>query len=278
MSIRRQCELLGVARCGVYRPPTKVSAEDLSLMKRIDEQYTKTPYYGSRRMAAALSTKTHPVNRKPVQRLMRLMGIEAIYPRCKLSAKNPDHHVYPYLLRGLVIDRPDQVWSSDITYVRMRSGFAYLMAILDWYSRYVVAWRLSNTMDVNFCVEALEDALSRPRRPMFHNSDQGSQFTSATYTDLLKSEEILISMDGRGRVFDNIFVERLWRSVKYEEVYIMDYDSMAQARRSLGLYFMNYNIARPHQALDYKTPEQVYKDCAPATAIVMPAIAPWERL
>lgn len=238
-------------------------------MRRIDEQYTRTPFYGSRRMAAHLRGQGLAVNRKRVQRLMQQMGLEAIYPKPRLSANELQHKVYPYLLRGLVVATPDQVWSTDITYIRLRAGFLYLVAILDWFSRYVLAWRLSNTLDVAFCLEALEEALSGWRRPGIFNSDQGVQFTSQDFSGLLEREGIRVSMDGRGRVFDNIFIERLWRSVKYEEVYLKDYDSGPEARRGLGEYFRFYNQKRPHQALGYQTPEAVYFGMANSSAIVV---------
>jgi putative transposase len=226
-------------------------------MRLIDEQYTRTPFYGSRRMTAWLSNQGYLVNRKKVSRLMRRMGIEAVYPRKRLSKPDTGARKYPYLLKDLVIDRPDQVWAADITYVRMRPGFVYLVAIIDWFSRFVVSWSMSITMDVSFCVEALEEAL-QTAKPEIFNSDQGSQFTSRLFTGVLEARGIIISMDGRGRVFDNIFVERLWRSVKYEEVYLKEYASVREARVSIGTYFRFYNVERLHQALRYKTPYQIY--------------------
>jgi putative transposase len=234
------------------------SGEDLLVMRRIDEQYTLTPYYGSRRMTASLQLLNMEVNRKRVQRLMRLMGLEAIYPKPRLSSRDMQHKVYPYLLRGVEVASPDQVWSSDITYIRLRGGFLYLVAILDWYSRYVLAWKLSNTMDTMFCMEALEDALGGRRRPEIFNSDQGAQFTSHEFTGRLERESIRISMDGRGRVFDNIFIERLWRSLKYEEVYLKNYEDGLEAQLGIGEYFRFYNQKRPHQSLAYRTPEAIY--------------------
>lgn len=226
-------------------------------MRMIDQLYTRRPFYGSRRMTTILNQWGHAVNRKRVQRLMRKMGLEAIYPRPRTSQPAPLHRIYPYLLRGLVIDRPNQVWSTDITYVPMPQGFMYLVAVMDWYSRYVLAWRLSNTMEVDFCLEAQEEALSIGK-PQIFNSDQGSQFTSPRFTSRLESEGISISMDGRGRAFDNIFIERLWRSVKYEDLYLKSYDNVPLLDRGLADYFLFYNGERPHQALDYRTPADIY--------------------
>jgi putative transposase len=226
-------------------------------MRLIDEQYTRTPFYGIRRMTAWLRSQGQTVNHKRVSRLMRLMGIEAIYPKRRLSLADSRHKKYPYLLKGLTVDRPDQVWATDITYIRMKRGYIYLVAIMDWFSRYVVSWRVSITLDAEFCVEALGKALTLSKPEIF-NSDQGSQFTSGSFTGVLQSNGIAISMDGRGRAFDNIFVERLWRSVKYEEVYLREYDSVGEAVLSLGAYFRFYNQDRPHQSLRYKTPYQVY--------------------
>jgi putative transposase len=228
-------------------------------MRLLDEQYLLTPFFGIRRMVVALEKAGHRVNRKRVQRLMRLMGLEAIYPKPRLSNKEEDHKVYPYLLRGLVVDRPDQVWASDITYIRLRRGFVYLVAIMDWFSRYVLSWSVSITMDVHFCLDALERALNRAKPEIF-NTDQGSQFTSRDFTGMLGKEGIKISMDGRGRAFDNIFVERLWRSVKYEEVYMKDYPDVAECIEGLGAYFRFYNEQRPHQSLGYRTPCRVYRE------------------
>ena len=226
-------------------------------MRLIDEQYTRTPFYGSRRMTAWVNIQGFQVNRKKVCRLMRRMGIEAIYPKKRLSVPDSVARKYPYLLRDMVIDRPDQVWATDITYIRMRRGFIYLVAIMDWFSRYVVAWRISITMEVDFCLDALLQALDSGRPEIF-NSDQGSQFTSKRFTGLLEAQGVLISMDGRGRAFDNIFIERLWRSVKYEEVYLKDYETVKEAVLNLRAYFSFYNQERPHQALGYKTPYRVY--------------------
>ncbi len=229
------------------------------LMRLLDEQYTATPFYDSRRMQVALRQAGHLVNRKHVQRLMRLMGLEAVGPKPRLSTANPDHRVYPYLLRDVPITRVNQVWSTDITYVRLRHGFVYLVAILDWHSRYVLAWELSVTVDGQFCLDALETAL-RWSTPEIFNSDQGPQFTATVFTDRVRAAGAQISMDSRGRALDNVFVERLWRSVKYEEVYLHDYASVPDARGHLGRYFRFYNEARPHQALAYRTPAAVYHD------------------
>jgi putative transposase len=231
-------------------------------MRKIDEQYLKTPFYGARRMEDFLERQGYEVNRKRVQRLMRLMGLEAIYPKPRLSQRNQEHEVFPYLLRDVVIERPDQVWSTDITYLPMRRGFLYLVAIIDWFSRYVLSWRLSNTLDTAFCIDALEDALSGSRKPDIFNSDQGCQFTSKAFTGLLKARDIAISMDGRGRAFDNIFIERLWWAVKYEEVYLHAYDNGRTAHHGLSRYFLFYNVERPHQSLDYRTPSELYLGAA----------------
>jgi putative transposase len=253
LPVRRQCALLGLARSGVYRQPAPPDPEELVVMRRIDEQYLATPFYGSRRMTAALRLAGHQVNRKRVQRLMRRMGLEALGPKPRTSRPAALHRIYPYLLRGLAIDRPNQVWAADITYIPMPRGFLYLVAVIDWYSRYVLAWRLSNTMDISFCLEALEDALRRGRPEIF-NTDQGAQFTSAAFTDRLETAGVRISMDGRGRWLDNVFVERLWRSLKYEEVHLKAYANGLEARIGIGQWFRFYNQRRPHQALGYKTP------------------------
>lgn len=224
----------------------------------IDEQYIKIPFYGSRRMTVWLNEQGYEVNRKRVRRLMRKMGIEAIYPKKNLSKRNQEHRIFPYLLRQLEVDHQNQVWSTDITFIRMAQGFLYLVAIMDWYSRYVLSWRLSNTMETWFCVEALEEALTAYGRPEIFNSDQGSQFTSREFTGRLIRADIRISMDGRGRVFDNIFIERLWRSLKYEEVYLHDYSDGLEAGERLDWYFTFYNNERPHQSLSYRTPASLY--------------------
>jgi len=257
LSVARQCTLLDLPRSSYYYEPLPTSRENLRLMRLLDEQYTATPFYGSRRMQVALARAGHAVNRKHVQRLMRLMGIEAVGPKPRLSEPHPGHRVYPYLLRGVPIVRVNQVWSTDITYVRLRHGFVYLVAILDWYSRYVLAWDLSVTVDGQFCLAALESALGGCTPEIF-NTDQGAQFTASVFTDRLKAAGTQISMDGRGRALDNVFVERLWRSVKYEEVYLKDYGSVPDARAQLGRYFRFYNHERPHQSLAYQTPAAVY--------------------
>ncbi len=226
-------------------------------MRLLDEQYTKTPFYGSRKMVAFLNRDGHCVNRKRVQRLMRQMGIEAIYPKRNLSKTNPEHRIYPYLLRGLKIDKPNQVWSADITYIRLHQGWIYLVAIMDWFSRYVLSWEVSTSLETDFCLTALDKALSTGYPEIF-NTDQGSQFTSNLFTEKLKDQSILISMDGRGRAFDNIFIERLWRSLKYEEVYLRDYQSVSEGKHFLKEYMVFYNHERLHQSLDYQTPAEVH--------------------
>jgi len=253
LSVACQCRLLDLPRSTCYYEPAGESPENLSLMRDIDEQYLKTPFYGSRRMAVVLG-----VNRKRTQRLMRLMGIEAIYRKPRTTQAASNHKIYPYLLRNTTITRPDQVWSTDITYVPMCHGFLYLVAVMDWYSRFVLSWRLSNTLDVEFCLEALDEALGYGRPEIF-NSDQGSQFTSVSFTSRLESCDIAISMDGRGRAIDNVFIERLWRSVKYEEVYLKDYSTAWEAEVSLAKYFQFYCQERIHQSLDYRTPAEVYQ-------------------
>jgi putative transposase len=257
LSVRRQCELLGVNRSGLYYQPVGESDENLRFMRLLDEQYTRTPFYGSRRMVEWLERQGYQVNRKRVSRLMELMGIEAVYPKPKLSQPGEGHKIYPYLLRGVTVDRPDQVWSTDITYIRMAQGFVYLVAVMDWYSRFVLSWSLSLSMEIDFCIEALGSALRRGRPEIF-NSDQGAQFTSEKFTAELAAKEIAISMDGRGRCMDNIFIERLWRSLKYEEVYLKDYASVAEARTGIQRYFRFYNQERLHQSLDYRTPAAIY--------------------
>jgi putative transposase len=255
--VRRQCELLGLSRSSLYYEPAPETAENLRLMRLIDQEYTAHPFLGSRRLTEWLLTQGEAVNRKRVQRLMRLMGLEAIYPRPKLSAAGRGHRLYPYLLRNVSIDRPDQVWSTDITYVPLARGFMYLAAIIDWFSRYVLAWRLSNTLDGSFCLEMLEEALSRGRPEVF-NTDQGVQFTAAAWTGRLESAGVAVSMDGKGRCLDNVFVERLWRTVKYEDIYLWRYEAVPQLQQGLGRYFPYYNNERLHQSLDYQTPAVVY--------------------
>ncbi len=258
LSIYRQCELIGLNRSTYYLPPAVESEENLRLMRLIDEQYTRTPFFGSRRMTAALQRRGEAVNRKRVQRLMALMGLEGLHPGRRTTTADPDARAYPYLLRDRVLTRPDEVWSSDITSVPMRRGFTYLTAVIDWYSRYVLSWRLSNTMDVGFCLEALDEALGRGRPEIF-NTDQGSQFTSREYTGRLEAAGVAVSRDGRGRALDNVFVERLWRSVKYEEIYIKDYERISELESGLAAYFWFYDEERPHQSLDYRTPGEVYR-------------------
>jgi putative transposase len=258
MSVRRQCELLGLSRSTLYYQPAAETEANLALMRRIDEQYTACPFYGSRRMAAWLVQQGERVNRKRVQRLMRLMGLEATYPKPRTSAAGRGHRVYPYLLRAVPIERPDQVWSADITYVPMAAGFMYLAATIDWYSRYVIAWRLSNTLDGAFCLDMLEEALARGRPGVF-NTDQGVQFTAEAWTGRLEGAGVQVSMDGRGRCLDNVFVERLWRSVKYEDIYLRCYEAVPGLHGGLRRYFGFYNDERPHQALGYRTPAQVYR-------------------
>jgi putative transposase len=255
--VARQCELLDLARSSWYYKSVAVDPYELHLMKLIDAQYTQTPFYGIRRMTAWLRTQGEAVNHKRVARLMRQMGIEAIYPRPRTTVAADNVRRYPYLLKGLTIDEPNLVWSTDITYIRLAKGFVYLVAIIDWYSRYVLSWQLSNTMDVHFCLVALEQAL-QIGQPQIFNSDQGSQFTSQAFTRYLESRDIRISQDGKGRAFDNIFIERLWRSVKYEEVYLKDYSTVAVAIEGLGNYFEFYNHQRLHQALDYQVPAAVH--------------------
>lgn len=257
LSIRRQCELLGVNRTSLYYEPVGENPENLLLMRLLDEQYTRTPFYGSRRMTAWLQGQGYEVNRKRLARLMRLIGLEAIYPKPKLSQPGEGHRIYPYLLEGVEVNRVNQVWSTDITYIRMAQGFAYLVAVMDWFSRFVLSWALSVTMELPFCLEALQAALRRGRPEIF-NSDQGSQFTSEKFTGRLEKRGIAISMDGRRRYLDNIFMERLWRSLKYEEVYLRDYRLVAEAQASIGRYFQFYNYDRPHQSLGYRTPAELY--------------------
>lgn len=259
LSIVRQCQLTRLSRSGLYYAPAEESAENLDLMRLLDEKYMKTPFFGVRRMTDWLDKQGHTVNAKRVRRLMRVMGLEAIYPKPRLSIPGLGHKIYPYLLRGLKIDRPNQVWASDITYIRLRQGFIYLVAIMDWFSRYVVSWEVSVSMDTSFCLAALDWAL-QGGRPEIFNTDQGSQFTSEDFTNRLKGNGIDVSMDGRGRVIDNIFIERLWRTVKYEEVYLKDYLNVGEAISNLKSYFWFYNHERSHQALGYRTPATVHAE------------------
>jgi putative transposase len=258
LSVRRQCELLGLNRSTLYYAAASETPENLRLMRLLDEHYTAYPFFGSRRMTVWLMRQGEQVNRKRVQRLMRLMGLEAIYPKPRLSAATPGHRIYPYLLRDVAIVRADQVWSTDITYVPLAAGFMYLAAIIDWYSRYVIAWRLSNTLDGSFCLDMLDEALSQGRPEIF-NTDQGCQFTAAAWTGRLESAQVAVSMDGKGRCLDNVFVERLWRTVKYEDIYLRGYEGAPALHQGLQRYFPFYNEDRPHQALDYRTPAAVYR-------------------
>ena len=257
LSLVRQCALLGISRSGLYYQSKGISEEDEALMKLIDRQYLATPFYGARRMVAWVKSQGYRVNRKRVRRLMALMGLKAIYRRPRTSQPGTGHKVYPYLLRNLAITRPNQVWAAAITYIPMARGFLYLVAILDWYSRYVLAWRLSNTLESDFCVEALKEALTKGWPEIF-NTDQGAQFTSQEFVGLLEQQGIRISMDGKGSYNDNLFIERLWRTVKYEEVYLKAYQDSREARASLDNYFCFYNAERPHQALGYRTPAEVF--------------------
>ncbi len=254
LSMRRQCNLLGVNRSSLYYEPVEPNAEELALMRRMDALHLRHPFFGSRMMTQTLKAEGVEVNRKRVQRLMRVMDLESTAPKPNTSKPSPEHVLYPYLLRNLKITKVNQVWASDITYIPMARGFAYLVAIIDWYSRRVLAWRLSNTLETGFCLEALQEALSRYRMPEIFNTDQGSQFTSKDFTDALLDEGIKVSMDGKGRYLDNIFVERLWCSLKYEEVYLHAYETLPEARLGIGGYFKFFNDERPHQALGYQTP------------------------
>jgi len=258
LPVVRQCQLLAVPRSTFYYQRQGIGEDDLALMRRIDECHLKHPYYGSRRIRGWLEDRGHVISRKRVQRLIRLMGITTLYPKRNLSRRNQAHRVYPYLLRGLPVERPNQVWAADVTYVPMAKGFLYLVAIIDWYSRKVLSWQLSNTLDADFCVAALQQALTIYGRPGIFNTDQGCQFTSEAFTSVLQAHDIRISMDGKGRWVDNVFVERLWRSLKYEEVYLKAYESIAQARASIGRYLAFFNTERRHQSLDRKTPDTVY--------------------
>src|SRR6266516_4174954 len=260
LPVSQQCRLLAVPRSSVYRKPAEVGAEDLAIMALIDRHYLARPYYGSRRMTAWLATQGYVVNRKRVRRLMRLAGLVAIYQRPNTSKPAVAHKVYPYLLGGITIERVNQVWCSDVTYIPMAKGFLYLVVVMDWVSRAVLAWRLSNTLGADFCVEALEAALSRYGPPEIFNTDQGSQFTSDDFTGTLQRHRVTISMDGKGRYMDNIFVERLWRSLKYEEVYLNAYASVAEAKAGIGSWLSFYNDERQHQSLGYRTPRQIYQE------------------
>jgi putative transposase len=258
ISLRRQCDLLGLPRSTAYYAPIPESAENLSLMRQIDAVYLENPSYGSRSIATMLANGGWRVNRKRVQRLMRLMGIAGVTPKRNTSKPSPGHRIFAYLLRNVVITHPDQVWSTDITYVPLQSGFVYLTAVMDWYSRYVLSWKLSNRLEGSFCVEALDEALAHGKPEVF-NTDQGSQFTSAVFVNRLLDRSIAVSMDGRGRALDNVFIERLWKSVKYQEIYLREYETVADVEEGLKLYFEKYNHERPHQALDNLTPAKVYE-------------------
>lgn len=251
---------MGISRSAYYYRPEGPSEEDLACMRILDEVFTRHPYYGSRRLRDELAAQGHPLGRDHVRRLMRHMGLDAIYPRRRLSVKDSEHRIYPYLLRDMEIERPNQVWCSDITYIRLKEGFAYLVAVMDWFSRYVLSWELSTVCDSALCRMALEAALARSHPPEIFNTDQGCQYTADEFTRVLLEAEVRISMDGRGRVFDNIMIERLWRTVKYEEVYLKEYLNVGVSRRSLGIYFPFYNDARRHSSLGGRTPKQVYEE------------------
>ena len=260
LSVRRQCAMLGIARSGVYRLPSAANDDDLALLRRIDELFTRWPFLGSRRMAAMLRAEGQAINRKRVQRLMRRMGIAALGPKPRTTKPAPGHTIFPYLLRDMTVERPNQVWAADITYIPVGRGFLYLVAVMDWSSRAVLAWRLSNTMDVSFCVSALEEALARFGTPEIFNTDQGSQFTSTAFTGVLTAAGIRISMDGRGRWMDNVFIERLWRSLKHEDVYLKGYVDGRDANAGIAEWIAFYNNFRPHQALANRTPMAVWRD------------------
>lgn len=271
VSLVRQCDLAGICRATYYakKQPKPANDYDLLYMRLIDDEYTRHPFYGTRRIVVFLAKMGHIVNRKRVQRLMREMGLAGMAPGPNTSRKHPENKVYPYLLRGVPVVTPNQVWSTDITYIRLTRGFVYLVAIIDWYSRKVLSWRISNSMDAVFCVDCLEDALRTHGKPGIFNSDQGSQFTSKAFTEVLNREGVAISMDGRGRAFDNIFVERLWRNVKYENVYLNGYASVDELMIGLAEYFVYYNDERPHQALGYKTPDVVYLTAVGGGAVIV---------
>jgi putative transposase len=269
LPVTRQCQALKLARSTVYYQPRPVPAEDLALMRRIDELHLDYPFAGSRMLRDMLKREGHAIGRGRVRRLMKRMAIEALYRRPNTSRRHGTQAIYPYLLRNLAVERPNQVWATDITYIPMRRGFVYLAAVMDWYSRRVLAWRLSNTLTVDFCVDAVREAIARHGRPEIFNTDQGSQFTSAEFTGLLKEHQIQISMDGKGCWRDNVFVERLWKSVKYEEVYLKAYDGVTAAKTGLGDYLRFYNTRRPHQALDGQSPDAVYFENLPHASIAV---------
>lgn len=258
LTIRRQCELVGISRSAFYAPAAAETPLNLSLMRLIDEQFLETPWYGSRQLARHLRRHGHTVGRKRIRRLMRKMGLQAVYQRPKTTVPHPEHKKWPYLLRNLDIVRPNHVWCADITYIPMRRGFLYLVAVMDWASRRVLAWRLSNTMDVDFCIAAVEEAMTRHGRPEIFNTDQGSQFTSLEFTSVLLAAGISTSMDGKGSWRDNVFVERFWRSIKYEEVYLKAYETVRESRSSISNYIDFYNSGRPHSSLDGRTPDEAY--------------------
>ena len=270
--------MLGISRSTLYYKKAEIKDNDLELMKLIDMQYTKYPFYGSRRMKEWLVTEGHKVNRKHIRRLMQLMGLEGLAPKPNTSKPIKAHKKYPYLLKGLKIDRPNQVWSTDITYIPMRRGFIYLTAIIDWYSRYVLSWRISNTIDSSFCVDALNDALRLYGKPEIFNTDQGSQFTSDDFIQPLKDNDIQISMDGKGRWVDNVFVERLWRSLKWEEVYPKCYDTVFEAKAGISTWLNFYNQERLHQALDYKTPNEIYKNSLASASTITKGVLDLKKL
>ena len=258
LSIRHQCQLLDLSRSGLYREKKEISQENKNLLDLLDEIFLEFPYYGSRRLTKELNRRGYKTGRSKVRGLMRKACIEAIYPKKRLSIPNKEHKVYPYLLRGVKIDRANKVWATDITYIRMERGFVYLVAIIDHFSRYILSWKISNTLDVGFCREALNEAIEKCGVPEYFNTDQGSRFTSNEFIGILKSHKIKISMDGRGRAMDNIFIERFWRSLKYEEVYLKYYVNVIDCKNNLKNYFQKYNNLRLHQSLDYLTPREVY--------------------
>lgn len=262
LTIVRQCALVSISRSAFYGGPRVERAENLALMRAIDEQFLETPWYGSRQMTRHLRRHGHAVGRKRVRRLMARMGLSAIYQRPKTTVRHPQHRIWPYLLRDVVVDRPDQVWCADITYIPMRRGFFYLVAVMDWFSRRVLAWRLSNTMEADFCIEAIAEAMTRFGQPAIFNSDQGSQFTSPRFTETLIGAGVRISMDGRGRWMDNVFIERLWRSLKYECIYLNAFETGSEARAGIGRWITYYNASRPHSALGGRTPAETHRACA----------------
>jgi len=274
LSLRRQCELVGISRSGLYYEPVPESEANLALMRRLDELNLEHPFYGSRRLTALLHREGQPVNRKRVARLLELMGVEVVYPKRNLSQPGEGHRIYPYLLEGLEITGPDQVWCSDITYVPMAYGFMYLVAVMDWWSRFVLAWELSNSLDSEFCIRAWTSALASGRTPLISNTDQGSQFTSEAYLEAVESAGVDVSMDGRGRWIDNRFIERLWRSVKQEDIYLQDYADGLTVHHGLARWFRDYNIVRPHQALAYATPAEWYH--SPESYGAKPAAWRWK--